>query len=397
MAAAITLVAALIIILAGIVIASSLFNWLVPRTISSGGSDETYPGAEATVAETYVPSFGPPSSWDLPALSSSDIAWAHVFGGYEYDAFESVAFGAGGTISVTGVTLSSDGDFGQNPSGVGGGVVTGFLNPDGVATQFGVQPGDISQVLATSDGFITVAPQSITKYTASGLQLWQVSMWGIDSGCVRPDGSVTYLVRGMTGLFSLYNVLPDGTPAGSVEVDGTALASGTTHIAAMPNGDTVVIGRMLDGNSMRQDDYVEMVDPSGHVRWINSFSDASSSVVLNDVITTSQGLIVVVGSASQSGPSGEDEALAIGLSATGDVAWRWTGIGSGYSSYFNGVTEAPNGDIIAVGASSGWVSGNFPETVGAVARLSADGDVKITAIVDGDGAVEIDLRGRRQQ
>ena len=166
--------------------------------------------------------------------------------------------------------------------------------------------------------------------------------------------------------------------------DGGFIAVGYSAAASFDSGDWPdVIGR---GG---EDAIIVKYDVSGDVVWKKNFGGGSNDR-FNGVAATSDGGFIAVGySAAASFFSGDwtgvagrggEDAIIVKYDVSGDVVWK-KNFGGSSNDRFNSVLATSNSGFIAVGYSTSFASGDWPDVIGRggedaiIVKCDASGDV----------------------
>ncbi len=118
-------------------------------------------------------------------------------------------------------------------------------------------------------------------------------------------------------------------------------------IEISPNRDILLAGYTISFGSGGSDAWVLRLDENGNVKWQKTYGGIKNDVA-NSIVIAPNGDIIVIGS-TQSFGSGDSDIWVLRLDGNGNIKWQKT-YGSGYrEGGFNGGI-APNGDIIVAGS-----------------------------------------------
>jgi len=279
--------------------------------------------------------------------------------------------------------------FGSSNSDLGNGVTTDNSgNIYMVGGTSGNLPGNSN--LGVSDAFLT-------KYTASGAQVWIKQFGSASSDTangVSIDGNGNIYVTGYTyGDFSgnnnlgVWDAFITKYNASGNQVWAKQFGSSTndyaTAISTDSSGNSYITGYTfgsLPGNSTAgvSDIFVAKYDTNGNQIWIDQFGSSSSDNA-NGITIDSSGNIYVVGYTASTLPGntklGLNDAFITKYNASGNILWIKQ-FGSSLSDIAYGVSTDTSGSIYVVGQTYGTLAGNstLGSTDGFLAKYDGNGN-----------------------
>jgi len=346
---------------------------------------------------------GLPTMSELPKnlpvpIAAPALPGAKAYGGSYDDEFSGVAVGQDGSVVAAGYTQSSDGDFPQRFSWSNSATMI-MAHPDGRAWAqvYGGGGGDkFRAVAAESDGSVIVAGESwselgdfpqadggyalVAKINSDGTLAWATRFGsntdrdGLSDVAVGADGRIV-----VAGYVDSYNgnlgcvgkgwcgILAEVT-AGGDQVWQKTYPNGRSFsaIAMTADGNIVAVGSDESDTCPTTDYYcssVMMTDPAGNVLW-TKILDESGWETLNGISVAPDGSIVAVGAVGSS-------AIAVKLTADGQVEWSNMFLPD-QSGKFDAVAVNSDGGIVAVGQASEYSSNSRG---GLVALISPSGEL----------------------
>ena len=386
----------------------------------SSSADGDFSEGSGTAAELKMTPDG-----TLPDFHSFGGTNGSEIGGCPPEFFAVTATPDNGVIAVGGATCSTEDDFAAHG---GGDAVVAKLDPHGNMTwgkTFGGSGPDVfSAVTITQDGSIVAAgctnsadgdfpgngDQStvLIKLTPDGELIWSKVLNGADYSYFHatiglPDGSIIAVgdVGTPGGDFLTGNSSDKGGTSATCFECGTIVKfnnEGTvmwarnlsdhgdfSALALAQDGNVVVAGstnastgefRMSHGG---QDASIAEIDPDGNVVWAKAYGGSGGEYFNSLTIAHDGGIVAVGATDSNDGdfPSrhGKNDAVVAGFDSGGNLQWAKTYGGTDDDS-LNSVAIAQDGDIVAAGDTSS-PDGDFPLTRGThdavLMRLNADG------------------------
>ena len=240
-------------------------------------------------------------------------------------------------------TLSNSG---QNPRG---GINQSILSSDNHFINFGwFNPANVGE---TFNYF-----PAIQKTDIVGNELWKFSFAPLlfeffRGGCQLDDGHILAVGGSDSSLVT------------KVDIDGNLLWSNIYHIAgsygskamscmATSDGGAIIVGTTSTILGDKQG-YILKINSSGDILWVNSYGGQGDDYFFK-VKETSDGGYIVCGRTNSFG-AGQHDGLLLKVSSNGSIDWfRVYGVES--DEYLNDVIETSDGNFVAVGSSAdeGW-------------------------------------------
>ena len=116
--------------------------------------------------------------------------------------------------------------------------------------------------------------------------------------------------------------------------------------------------------------FIAQYDGSGNLLWLKQYPSSSQGLFLEVLCADSSGNLIFAGEIDDS--AGGQDLFVQKIDASGSALWENT-FGNGASDLMNGMSTDANGDIYAVGATSGTFPGNQTSTISEPFVLKLDG------------------------
>ncbi|WP_456366177.1 CGP-CTERM sorting domain-containing protein [Thermococcus sp.] len=338
------------------------------------------------VGNTFGFGAGGSDFWVLRLNGNGDIIWQKTFGGSDDDYANAVAIAPNGDIIVAGDTSS----FGN------GGWDTLVIRLDGRGNvkwekTYGGEDNEYTNAVAIAPNGDIITAGSTSSFGAGNADIWVMRLspsgdvkWQMTYGgpkddeaygvALTPGGNI--VVSGYTESFGAGD-----WDAGILRLSGNGdviwqktyggkKSDEANAVAIAGNGDIIVAGDTSSFGAGDSDVWVLQLDGGGNVKWAKAYGGKKDDYA-NAVALTPNGDMIVAGSTYSFGVGGKD-LWVLKLDSDGNVEWEKT-YGEKHDDTANGVTVAPNGDILIAG-------GTYKITSGAeawVIRLGENGGSKI--------------------
>ncbi|MCL2804128.1 MAG: hypothetical protein FWD29_09310 [Micrococcales bacterium] len=328
--------------------------------------------------------------------SNSDLYWHATLCGSDDDIFNKVVVTDNGQFIALGVASSTDGDYSKMDVDAEDNALIAVWSPAGQRLSYSARSNHrYDGAIAVGDGLVVVgselsdesSPQAyIALINSEGVPTWEhVGLPGVEplpffSGVtLGPDGSIIAAGHkedpanlGHPHELFLARFSLDGTLLWSEVYEGfnvvfwsmTTTQDGSLYLA----GHSRQHGWESDNDRILSSDgtaWVLRFNNGGEMLWAKAFG-GEGSVVVYDVIESQSGGVIIAGSTQgKNGQFPADElgdALLIEIDPSGDIVWAQTYGGRGTEGFL-GLGQVPNGDIVAVGATSS-TDGDFPAPYG---------------------------------
>lgn len=340
-------------------------------TISHANAIAIAPNGDIViVGNTFGFGAGGSDFWVLRLSGKGSVIWQKTFGGSDDDYANAVAIAPNGDIVVVGDTSSFgaggwdtwiirlDGKGNVKWEKTYGGEDDEYTNAVAIAPN-----GDIITAGSTSSFGAGNADLWIMRLSANGDVKWQMTYGGTGDDeayavALAPDGNI--VVSGYTESFGAGdwdawilrlsgngNVIWQKTYGGKKTDEANA-------VAIAGNGDIVVAGDTSSFGAGASDAWVLRLDGDGNVKWAKAYGGKKDDYA-NAVALTSSGDIIVAGGTYSFGAGGKD-LWVLKLDDKGNMKWEKT-YGEKHDDTANGVTVAPNGDILIAGGTYRITSG----------------------------------------
>ena len=313
-------------------------------------------------------------AWVLRLDRAGNIKWHNSYGGPYWDGANTVAVADNGDIIVAGHYGATDEDgsnsnawifrLDENGNVKWQGIYSGE-NWDGISAIAIAPNGDIIAVGTTESFGAGSSDVWVLRLDKEGNVKWQRTYGGIsedwaNSVAIAPNGDV--IVVGGTKSFGsgegdIWVLRLDGS--GNVKWQrtyGGVHHDGANSVAIADNGDIIVAGyywaTYRDGAN--GDAWVLRLDGEGNVKWQKTYGGRSSDVVSGIFLASSEDIIAV--GYTDSFSSGNLDVWVFDLDGRGNVKWQRTYGGSRWD-WAKGVAIAPNGDIIVIGGTNSFGAG----------------------------------------
>ncbi len=356
-------------------------------TISDANAIAIAPNGDIIiVGNTFGFGAGGSDIWVLRLSGNGSIIWQKTFGGSDDDYANAVAIAPNGDIVVVGDTSS----FGN------GGWDTLVIRLDGRGNvkwqrTYGGEDDEYTNAVAIAPNGDIITAGSTSSFGAGNADVWVMRL--------SPSGDVKWqMTYGGTGDDEAYGVTL--TPGGNIVVSGYTESFGADDwdawilrlkgngsviwqktyggkgsdeanaVAIAPNSDIIVAGDTSSFGAGASDVWVLRLDGDGNAKWEKAYGGKKDDYA-NAVSLSPSGDIIVAGGTYSFGAGGKD-IWVLKLDSEGNVEWEKT-YGEKHDDTANGVTFAPNGDILIAGRT--YVPGSGAEAW--VIRLGGNGGFEI--------------------
>ncbi len=270
------------------------------------------------VGNTFGFGAGGSDFWVLCLSENGSIIWQKTFGGSDDDYANAVAIAPNGDIIVAGDTSS----FGN------GGWDTLVIRLDGRGNvkwekTYGGEDDEYANAVAIAPNGDIITAGSTSSFGAGNADIWVMRL--------NANGNVKWQMT-------------YGGPKDD-EAYGVALTSG---------GDIIVSGYTESFGAGDWDAWILRLSGNGDVIWQKTYGGKKSDEI-NAVTPASNGDIIVAGDTSSFGAGGSDF-WVLRLSGNGKPEWSRT-YGGKKDDYANAVALTPNGDIIVAGGTYSFGAG----------------------------------------
>lgn len=338
--------------------------------------------------------------WLLKYNAQGSLEWMKTYGGTDDDRGSGLVQTADGGYAILGYSRSSDGDVSENA----GGRDFWVLKVDASGTiQWQKSHGFVGsdngiQIINTSDnGLLLLGVLDVTssggagtdrviqavqhaggdywaiKLDANGNKLWRKYYGGnladtpndviqtADGGyiLIGTADSVDVDITDNKGTYDIWAVKISATGEivwqknyGGAEIDSGYAIIATTDGNYLLIGDTRSSDQNVSNNNGAADVWIVKINPEGNLLWEKTIGGTSFDVGRSICQAQEGGFFIAGSSRSLDGDmtmnQGQNDALVMKISNNGNLQWQKT-IGGSDIDFCYGITQLPNGKVIAVG------------------------------------------------